>query len=92
VLENDGPTVPIVYPVSFGDPAGYFLATRVQMHNTKFTTSLNALLSPAVTATSVGINVETWRILSQTHLGGVVVDGGDAAGGGAAHSRAVAVA
>ena len=80
----DGPTVPIVYSVSFSDPAGYFLATRVQMHNkdiifaanaqsveiTKFTTFLNALLSPAVTATSIGINVETWRILSQTHPGG----------------------
>jgi polysaccharide biosynthesis/export protein len=80
----DGPTVPIVYSVSFSDPAGYFLATRVQMHNkdvifaanaqsveiTKFTTFLNALLSPAITATSLGINVETWRILSQTHPGG----------------------
>jgi polysaccharide export outer membrane protein len=79
-----GPTVPVVYSVSFSDPAGYFLATRVQMHNkdiifaanaqsveiTKFTTFLNALLSPAITATSVGINVETWRILSQTHPGG----------------------
>jgi polysaccharide export outer membrane protein len=29
----DGPTVPIVYSVSFVDPAGYFLATRVQTHN-----------------------------------------------------------
>ena len=80
----DGPTVPIVYSVSFSDPAGFLLATRVQMHNkdiifaanaqsveiTKFTTFLNALLSPAVTATSVGINVETWRILSETHPGG----------------------
>ena len=55
----DGPTVPIVYSVTFSDPAGYFLATRVQMHNkdvifaanaqaveiTKLTTFLNALLS-----------------------------------------------
>ena len=55
----DGPTVPIVYSVSFSDPAGYFLATRVQMHNkdvifaanaqsveiTKFTTFLNMLIS-----------------------------------------------
>jgi polysaccharide export outer membrane protein len=49
----------IVYSVSFSDSAGYFLATRVQMHNkdvifaanaqsveiTKFTTFLNALIS-----------------------------------------------
>jgi polysaccharide biosynthesis/export protein len=81
----DGPTVPIVYSVSFSDPAGYFLATRVQMHNkdiififaanaqsveiTKFTTFLNALLSPGVTATEIGVNVESWRVLSQTHPG-----------------------
>jgi polysaccharide export outer membrane protein len=79
----DGPTVPIVYSVSFSDPAGYFLATRVQMHNkdvifaanaqsveiTKFTTFLNALLSPAIAVTSLGVNSESWRILSQTHGG-----------------------
>jgi polysaccharide biosynthesis/export protein len=29
----DGPTVPVVYSTSFADPASYFLATRVQMHN-----------------------------------------------------------
>lgn len=76
-----GPTVPIVYSVSFSDPAGYFLATRVQMHNkdvifaanaqsveiTKFTTFLNALLTVPLNVTDLGINVETWRILSQTH-------------------------
>jgi polysaccharide biosynthesis/export protein len=55
----DGPTVPVVYSVSFSDPAGYFLATRVQMHNkdvifaanaqaveiTKFANFLNTLIS-----------------------------------------------
>jgi polysaccharide biosynthesis/export protein len=55
----DGPTVPIVYSVSFVDPAGYFLATQVQMHNKdvvfaanaqsvgieKFTTLLNNVIS-----------------------------------------------
>ena len=55
----DGPTVPVVYSVSFADPAGYFLATKMQMHNKdvifaanaqsveieKFTTFLNALVS-----------------------------------------------
>src|SRR6202041_4123909 len=29
----EGPTVPIVYAVSFVDPSGYFLATRLQLHN-----------------------------------------------------------
>ena len=76
----DGPTVPIVYSVSFSDPAGYFLATRVQMHNkdvifaanaqaveiTKLTTFLNALLSVPINTTDLGINIETWRILSRT--------------------------
>ena len=33
LLEIYGPTVPIVYNVSFKDPGGYFLATRFQMHN-----------------------------------------------------------
>jgi len=55
----EGPTVPVVYSVSFVDPAGYFLATKVQMHNkdvlfvanaqsvdiTKFATFLNTLIS-----------------------------------------------
>jgi polysaccharide biosynthesis/export protein len=63
----DGPTVPIVYSVSFGDPAGYFLATRVQMHNkdvifaanaqsveiTKFANFLNTLIS--VPTNAVGL-------------------------------------
>jgi polysaccharide export outer membrane protein len=63
----------IVYSVTFSDPAGYFLATRVQMHNnveiTKFMTFLNALLSVPLQATSLGVNVESWRFLSQTHPG-----------------------
>jgi polysaccharide biosynthesis/export protein len=64
----------IVYSVSFSDPAGYFLATRVQMHNkdvifaanaqsveiTKFTTFINALFSVPLNVTDLGINVETW--------------------------------
>jgi polysaccharide export outer membrane protein len=74
----DGPTVPIVYSVSFVDPAGYFLATRVQMHNkdvifaansqsvdiTKFTTFLNALISVPQNVALTGTNIETWRISS----------------------------
>jgi polysaccharide biosynthesis/export protein len=74
----EGPTVPIVYSVSFVDPAGYFLATRVQMHNkdvifvanaqavdiTKFANFLNALISVPANVTTVGTGVEAWRIES----------------------------
>jgi polysaccharide export outer membrane protein len=77
----DGPTVPIVYSVSFSDPAGYFLATRMQMHNkdvifaanaqsveiTKFTQFLNALISTPNNAAVLGTNIETWRIDSHIH-------------------------
>src|SRR4029077_12325243 len=72
----DGPTVPVVYSVNFSDPAGYFLATRVQMRNkdvifvanaqaveiTKFATFLNALISVPNNAAVLGTNVEAWRI------------------------------
>jgi polysaccharide biosynthesis/export protein len=65
-----GPTVPVVYSVSFADPAGYFLATRVQMHNkdvifaanaqsvdiTKLTTFLNAVISVPNNAVGLGNN------------------------------------
>jgi polysaccharide biosynthesis/export protein len=77
----DGPTVPIVYSVSLADPAGYFLATRVQMHNkdvifaanaqsveiTKFTQFLNALITTANNGAVLGTNIETWRIDAHTH-------------------------
>jgi polysaccharide export outer membrane protein len=76
----DGPTVPIVYSVSFADPAGYFLATRVQMHNkdlifaansqsvdiTKFTNFLNSIISVPQNAALTGTYIETWRIDSLT--------------------------
>jgi polysaccharide export outer membrane protein len=72
----DGPTVPVVYSVSFADPAGYFLATKVQMRNKdvifaanaqsveieKFTQFLNALISVPNNAAVLGTNVEAWRI------------------------------
>jgi polysaccharide export outer membrane protein len=29
----DGPLVPVIFSVSFQDPGGYFLATRLQMRN-----------------------------------------------------------
>jgi polysaccharide biosynthesis/export protein len=72
----DGPTVPVVYSMSFADPAGYFLATKVQMRNkdvifaanaqsveiTKFTTFLNALISVPNNVATTGANFEAWRI------------------------------
>jgi polysaccharide export outer membrane protein len=77
----DGPSVPVVYSVSFADPAGYFLATRVQIRNkdvifaanaqsveiTKFTTFLNALISVPNNVAATGANVETWRVNSLIH-------------------------
>ena len=76
----DGPTVPVVYSVSFADPAGYFLATRVQMHNkdvifvanaqaveiTKFATFANTVISVPNNVATAGINFETWRIDSRS--------------------------
>jgi polysaccharide biosynthesis/export protein len=74
----DGPTVPIVYSVDFIDPGGYFLATRVQMHNKDLVFAANAESVEVdktlnfiqnVTATANGViaagnGVETWRINS----------------------------
>src|SRR5208282_3047127 len=71
----EGPTVPIVYSVSFSDPAGYFLATKMQMHNkdvifvanaqaveiTKFTAFFNTLVNTASNVAVLGTNVEAWR-------------------------------
>ena len=74
----DGPTVPVVYSVSFVDPAGYFLATQMQMHNkdiifaanaqslevTKFATFFSALTSVPTNVTTLGNSIEVWRINS----------------------------
>jgi polysaccharide export outer membrane protein len=76
----DGPTVPIVYSVSFKDPGGFFLATRFQMHNKDLLFAANAekvevniflalvqnINATANGITATGINVETWRIDSHT--------------------------
>jgi polysaccharide export outer membrane protein len=76
----DGPTVPIVYSVSFSDPAGYFLATKVQMHNkdvifaanaqsveiTKFANFLNTLISVPTNAVGLANAIQTNRILFHT--------------------------
>ena len=77
----DGPYVPVVYSVSFIDPAGYFLATQMQMRNKdvifaanaqsveieKFTTFLNALVSVPNNVSATGANFEAWRIDSHIH-------------------------
>jgi polysaccharide export outer membrane protein len=76
----DGPTVPIVYNVSFTDPAGYFLATQVQMRDkdvifaanaqsveiTKFADFANTVIS--VPANTVGLMsaIQANRILFHT--------------------------
>jgi polysaccharide biosynthesis/export protein len=76
----EGPTVPVVYNVSFKDPGGYFLATKVQMYNkdvifaansqsvdvTKFFNFVNTVVAPANGIASTGIDIETWRVLSHT--------------------------
>jgi polysaccharide export outer membrane protein len=76
----DGPTVPVVYSTSFADPAGYFLATRLQMHNkdvifvanaqsvdiTKFANFLNTLISVPNNAVSLANGIQTNRILFAT--------------------------
>jgi polysaccharide biosynthesis/export protein len=76
-----GPTVPIVYSVSFVDPAGYFLGTRFQMRNkdvifvanaqavdiAKFANFLNTLISVPLNASALGVNIETWRIDTLVH-------------------------
>jgi polysaccharide export outer membrane protein len=83
----DGPTVPIVYSVSFSDPAGYFLATRMQMRNkdvifaanaqaveiTKFANFLNTLISVPTNVVSMGNTFQANRILFATpaHSGAV---------------------
>jgi polysaccharide biosynthesis/export protein len=76
----EGPTVPVVYNVSFKDPGGYFLATKVQMYNkdvifaansqsvdvTKFFNFVNTVVTPANEITSTGLGIESWRVLSHT--------------------------
>ena len=69
-----------VYNVSFADPAGYFLATRVQMRNkdvifaanaqqveiTKFANFLNTLISVPTNGVLLANDLQTNRILFHT--------------------------
>jgi polysaccharide biosynthesis/export protein len=75
-----GPTVPMVYSVSLADPAGYFLATRMQMHNkdvifvanaqdveiTKFATFANIVISVPENAVGLASAIQSNRILFHT--------------------------
>jgi polysaccharide export outer membrane protein len=77
----DGPTVPIVYNVSFKDPGGYFLATRLQMHNKDLVFAANAesvevdkflafaqqVITTANGVAATGTEFEAWRIDSHIH-------------------------
>ncbi len=42
VAKFSGPSVPVIYNVSFRDPAGYFLATKMQMHDKDIVFAANA--------------------------------------------------
>jgi polysaccharide biosynthesis/export protein len=77
----EGQTIPVIYSVSLKDPGGYFLATKLQMHNKdvlfaanaqsvevgKFLTFVNLIATTTSNTASAGVNIETWRILSHTH-------------------------
>src|SRR4029077_11260559 len=79
----DGPTVPIVYSVNFSDPAGYFLATRVQMRNkdvifvanaqaveiTKFASFANTVMSVPSNGIGLASAIQGNRILFHTPNG-----------------------
>jgi polysaccharide biosynthesis/export protein len=83
----DGPTVPVVYSVSFADPAGYFLATRFQMRDkdvlfaanaqsveiTKFANFLNTIISVPNNTLGVMNGIQSYRILSGTSVTNGVV-------------------
>lgn len=73
-----GPTVPIIFNVSFRDPGGYFLGTKFQMRNKDVVFAANApsieivkfnLFMQTIIATGndiavAGVNAQTLRILS----------------------------
>jgi polysaccharide export outer membrane protein len=50
-----GPVIPVIYSVSFRDPAGYFLATKVQMHNKDVLFVANA---PSVEVTKFNVHLQ----------------------------------
>jgi polysaccharide export outer membrane protein len=77
----DGPTVPVIYSVSLKDPAGFFLATKMQMRDkdilyaanapavevAKFLQFLQVVSATASSGLGTAINANTLRI--DSHLG-----------------------
>jgi polysaccharide export outer membrane protein len=82
VSRFEGPTVPVIYNVSFHDPAGYFLATKVQMRNkdiifaanapsvqvNKFLDLLQVAIGTGAETASVASSIESVRLLSHSRL------------------------
>jgi polysaccharide export outer membrane protein len=76
-----GPSVPVIYRISFRDPGGYFLATKLAMRDkdvvfaanadavdvSKFLAFLNNINATASGALTTGINANTLRIDSKIH-------------------------
>lgn len=74
-----GPVIPVIYSVSFRDPAGYFLGTKVQMRNkdvlfaanaqsvevTKFLEHIRVVIATGNDATVLGQNVIIFRNLAK---------------------------
>ena len=51
-----GPVVPVIYSVSFRDPAGYFLGTKVQLRNKDVIFAANA---PSYEVAKFNTNIQT---------------------------------
>jgi polysaccharide export outer membrane protein len=77
-----GPMVPVVYNVSLRDPAGYFLATKMQMRNkdivfaanapsvqiTKFFNLLQVAINTAESSAATAEDMQLVRTISHTHV------------------------
>ncbi|PZR92741.1 MAG: sugar ABC transporter substrate-binding protein [Hyphomicrobiales bacterium] len=86
----DGPLVPTIFQVSFRDPGGYFLATRLQMRNDdiifmanahsvdtiKFLTFVNLVTTTAVGTASAIQSVPTTSQIVHGHAFGTVFGNG----------------
>ena len=80
LFENGRADLPIVYSVNFSDPAGYFLATRVQMRDkdvifaadaqaveiTKFAAFANTVISVPANGIELASAIQTNRLLFHT--------------------------
>lgn len=66
VSKFSGPMVPVIYSVSFRDPAGYFLATKMQMHDKDIVFAANA---PSVELTKFLLLLENAAITGDEAAG-----------------------